>query len=166
MTEKDIEKLIFKYKNKGILPDSNILLVYFIGSYNDNLISSFKRTKTFTIEDFKTLSKIISFFGKVYTTPNILTEVGNLSNQLPEKTKIKYYDEFKNYVSLLNENYFESKVICNTSHFNKYGLTDSSIIELSQKKYLVLTDDFRLSNYLNTVGIDVINFNHIRMINW
>jgi len=166
MTKKYIEKLIFKYRNKGILPDSNILLVYFIGSYNENLISSFKRTKIFTIEDFKTLSKIINYFSKVYTTPNILTEVSNLSNQLPEKTKIKYYEEFKKHVSLLNENYFESNIICNTSHFNKYGLTDASIIELSQKKYLVLTDDLKLSNYLNTIGIDVINFNHIRMINW
>lgn len=33
-------------------------------------------------------------------------------------------------------------------------------------KYLVLTDDLKLANYLQSVEIDVINFNNIRLFNW
>ena len=38
--------------------------------------------------------------------------------------------------------------------------------QLVQGQYLVLTDDFRLSQYLPKIQVDAINFNHIRMYNW
>jgi len=115
-----LEKLFLKYRNTGIIIDTNILLAFFIGIFDPQLISRFKRTKEYSIDDFYTILRVIKYFEKILTTPNILTEVSNLSNQLPEHIKNNYYDEFKKHVSLLNENYFESKVICNTSHFNKY----------------------------------------------
>jgi len=30
----------------------------------------------------------------------------------------------------------------------------------------VLTDDFRLSQFLERAGVDVLNFNHIRLAAW
>ncbi len=46
--------------------------------------------------------------------------------------------------------------------FSKFGLTDSAIIELVKEKYLVLTDDAILFQYLEKNRIDVINFTHLR----
>ncbi len=37
---------------------------------------------------------------------------------------------------------------------------------LAKNKYLVLTDDLKLGNYLQKVGIDTINFNNIRTYGW
>ncbi len=51
-------------------------------------------------------------------------------------------------------------------NFTKYGLTDCGIVTLAKNKYLVLTDDFKLANYLQKVGIDTINFNNIRTYGW
>ena len=157
-----LKKLFYKYKNKGLLIDTNLLLVYFVGSYDRNLIGNFKRTITFTIEDFEKLQRAFIFFDKIVTTPNILTEVNSLSNQLPENIKLKYFDKIKDQISRLEENYVESKVVCELTHFPKFGLTDTGIINLVKDNYLVLTDDFRLVNYLEKIEVDVINFNHLR----
>ncbi len=52
------------------------------------------------------------------------------------------------------------------NQFAKFGLTDAAIAEIAAKKYLVLTDDFRLSQSLQAAGIDALNFNHVRDAYW
>ena len=157
-----LRNLLYKYKSKGLLIDTNLLLVYFVGKYDVMLLGKFKRTIAFTIDDFKKLERLFLFFDKIVTTPNVLTEVNSLSNQLPESVKINYYEKITQHIVKLDENYIESKKICELTHFPKFGLTDTGIIELVKGKYLVLTDDFRLANYLDKMMIDVINFNHLR----
>jgi uncharacterized protein YaiI (UPF0178 family) len=102
----------------------------------------------------------------VVTTPNILTEVNSLSNQLPEEIKSAYYSKIATQITNLEEHYLASNKVCTLEHFKKFGLTDSGIIDSVKDKYLVLTDDFKLASYLQNVGIDAINFNHIRTSNW
>lgn len=159
-------ELLYRYRSKGILIDTNLLLVYFVGNYDPSLIPKFKRTLTFTVEDFDILGRAFKFFSKVVTTPNILTEVNSFSNQLPEGIKPAYYAKMAEQVSILEEHYLTSRKICALEHFKKFGLTDSGLIELVKDNYLVLTDDFRLASYMQNVGVDVINFNHIRTLNW
>ena len=55
-----IRELIARYSRKGILIDTNILLLYFIGSFDPGLISSFKRTARFSVEDYETLLILVS----------------------------------------------------------------------------------------------------------
>lgn len=82
------------------------------------------------------------------------------------QTRQDYFKKFKDMVTTLNEEVVMSKIAVGNKYFEKYGLTDAAIIELSQKKYLVITDDFPLSNLLSSISIDVINFNHIRGYRW
>jgi hypothetical protein len=163
---KQPEELLMEYKSKGVLIDTNLLLLYFIGVYDPRRISKFKRTMTFVIDDFYTLSGFFNLFSKVVTTPNILTEVSNLAGQLPENLKPYFYTIFGRHLSLLEEHYITSGKLSSTPQFAKLGLTDSGIMDLSRGQYLVLTDDFRLAGYLDSQGIDVINFNHLRTMNW
>jgi rRNA-processing protein FCF1 len=160
------ESLLQKYKNRGILVDANLLLLYFVGSFNPALIPAYKRTKTYTVDDFAVLHRFIHYFDHLLTTPNILTEVSNLSTALEEHVRQEYFKKFKNMVTLLNEKVVLSKRAVANKCFEKYGLTDAVIVELSQKKYLVITDDFKLSNLLYSINIEVINFNHIRGYRW
>ncbi|HZT60837.1 MAG TPA: PIN domain-containing protein [Pyrinomonadaceae bacterium] len=158
--------LLNSYRAKGAFVDANLLLVYFVGSYDRRLITKFKRTIAYTEDDFDLLTAIIAFFSNVVTTPNVLTEVNGLSNQLPESSRSSYYSEFANRVDTLEEHFIESRLASHSSHFTKFGLTDSGIIELVKDKYLVITDDLRLAHYCENIGVDVINFNHIRTMNW
>ncbi|ODS34391.1 MAG: hypothetical protein SCARUB_00522 [Candidatus Scalindua rubra] len=160
------QKIIQNYRSRGVLIDSNLLLLYFIGKYNLSIIQNFKRTKKYTIEDFDLLSQIIRYFPKLITTPNILTEVSNLCNSLPGNIKDNYFTKFAKQIQVLNEHYKRSSNICSLDHFKKFGLTDSGIIDLVKGNFLVLSDDLPLTNYLLSKNIDAINFNHLRPLNW
>ena len=85
-----INELVVRYQNKGLLIDTNLLLLYFIGAYDPTRIPKFKRTMAFTIDEFWFLVKFLGVFNKLVTTPNVLTEVSNLSGQLAENLRFFY----------------------------------------------------------------------------
>lgn len=164
-----ITLMISRYRQKGILIDTNILLLFLIGTVNKDRITKFNRTQQFIPEDYELLLDFMAKFQKLITTPNILTEVNSLANQLgePERSQcFAIFARFTQNVELLNEHYIKSLDAVSTDKFIKFGLTDSGILTLAKGKYLVLTDDLKLANYLRTVEIDVINFNNIRVFNW
>lgn len=159
-----ISHLVSAYSRKGLLVDSNLLLLYFVGAYDPARISTFKGTsaKGFREEDFNLLIRLVGCFEKIVTTLNILTEVSNLSNQLRRDKKQTYYADFARQVEFLTEHYTESREISRLPHFAELGLTDSGIMDLAKGSFLVLTDDGPLFGYLQNTGIDAINFNHVR----
>src|SRR5205807_8110288 len=112
----------------GLLVDTNLLLLYFVGMYDQERIPRFKRTLTFTIEEFVLLASIFDSFDKVITTPNILTEVSNLSSQLPTNLHTHFYGYFASLIPFLEEHYTASGTISASTHFSKFGLTDAGIV--------------------------------------
>jgi len=168
VSDEYLSSLFSRYKSKGILVDTNLLLLYFVGNYDPRRILSFERTRSraFTIEEFILLAHIFAFFDRRVTTPNILTEVSNLSGKLRDDEKSAYFSVFERQTSFLDEEYTPSASICSLKHFKGFGLTDSGIIDLVRDKYLVLSDDAPLVGYLQNVGIDAVNFNHIRFLGW
>lgn len=161
-----IKQLILRYQSKGLLVDTNLLLVYFVGLYDPERIRKFKRTMAFSVDEFLLLAKLLTLFKTLVTTPNILTEVSNLSGQLPEYLRSLFYKDLASRISTLEEHYNPSAKVSSLAHFGRLGLTDSGIVDLVKDNYLVLTDDLRLVGYLQNMGIDVINFNHIRFLAW
>ncbi len=161
-----INALFLRYRQRGILIDTNILLLYFVGFVNRKRISQFNRTEKFVPEDFDLLVRIFSFFQKIVTTPNILTEVNSLMNQLGEPERSRCYTIFAQRVTVLDELYCATCDVVQVDKFSKFGLTDSGIVQATKGKYLVLTDDLRLASYLQSLEIDVINFNNVRVFGW
>ena len=157
-----IDELILKYIKKGILIDTNLLLLFLMGLVDAKQIEKFKRTSQFTIEDFFLIEKLLDLFQSRVTTPNILTEVSNLGGQLSEPLKSRFLDRLEQQVTVLSEKYCPSAEACAHHYFKKCGLTDSTILSIADSELLVLTDDFKLAGLISSVGIDVINFNHIR----
>jgi rRNA-processing protein FCF1 len=154
--------LIERHGSHGILVDTNILLLLFVGRFDRERIPRFKRTRQFTVADFDRLIRVLSCFARIVTTPNILSEVNSLSGQLGEPYRTKYFAEFARGIDLLDEHYVPSKSAAVMSQFSRLGLTDSVILHLSKERLLVLSDDLRLCQYLEKAGVDVINFSHIR----
>jgi len=161
-----LDSLISKYATKGLLVDSNLLLVYFVGMFDPERIPKFKKTMAFTVDEFRLLAKFFDVFKKVVTTPNILTEVSNLSGQLSESLRASFHGDFGDRIPRLEEHYASSASLATSTHFKRFGLTDSGIVELVKGNYLVLTDDLRLYGLLLNRGADAINFNHIRSQAW
>lgn len=160
-----IENIINKHIKKGIIIDSNLLLLYFIGLYDVEWIEKFKRTKQYVKDDFENLARLLNLFENKYTTPHILTEVINLSNSLPKTNAKNFCISFAKSINIFIEEYIEAKQLCKESYFMNYGLTDTMIIKICKRNLLVLTDDLRLAAYLERNNVSVLNFNHMRL-NW
>ena len=92
-------ELIQHYKQKGILIDTNILLLYIVGAVDINLIRNFGRTAEFAENDFYVVSKFVDYFDIKITTPHILTEVSNLfgNRKSLQAALSKYIELAKNF---------------------------------------------------------------------
>jgi len=159
-------QLLDRYRSRGVLVDTNILLLYFVGCFDQERIARFKRTLMFTVEDYELLRRLLHRFDRIVTTPSVLSEVNSLSGQMGQPAKTAYFEQFARGIDTLDEQYVASATVCQTEPFPKLGLTDSGIIYLARNNYLVLTDDLALSGILEKTGIDVLNFNHIRVLAW
>jgi hypothetical protein len=164
----DLQTLIGKYRAKGILLDSNLLVLLFVGLASPDLIENFKRTKNqgFTANEFILLRNIVSAFSKVATTPHILTETSNYIFQLKGEARQLALGKISNLAQTFKERRVESKKLTQAESFPRFGLTDSAILDLSPKSYFVLSVDVELVIALQKKRIDAINFNNIRHYAW
>lgn len=96
----------------------------------------------------------------------LLPQVNSLVDKLGEPERSKCFSIFARDLTILDELYIESSVATQIDNFNKFGLTDCGIINVARERYLVLTDDLKLANYLQKLGIDTVNFNNIRIEGW
>ena len=167
MTLAEVDSRFAKYRNKGLLIDTNLLLLYLIGEIDPRLIPAFNRTRQFVTEDFTSLKRIVSFFSRLITLPGILTEVSNLAgSDLKGDWRDHFFAKFAGNIPLLTEEHVQSAQACATTAFSKFGLTDSAIILACKDQYLAITTDAALAGYMERNQLDVINFNNIRLLNW
>lgn len=156
--------LIRRYERKGAIIDSNLLLLIVIGQYNCQRIMSHRRTRSrgYTIPDFEIMMRVISEFERIYTTPNILTEVDNLSRAVSNQELRGLSGAMRSITSKLIENYINANSAANLQEFESIGLTDSGILILSAEDLLTITDDLPLAQRLEHLHRPVINLNHLR----
>lgn len=145
-----------------MLLDTNLLLLYAVGAHDRDLIPRFKRTAAFTPEDFRILADTLDPFAHVLTTPHILTEVSNLAGQFAEPLKQAVFRTLAAVIGMLTELQLPARDVAADPAFPRFGLTDIAILRHARDKCLVLTDDFRLSQYLAHEKVEVLNFNHLR----
>ncbi len=162
--QSELATLISTYRSTGILVDSNLLLVYLVGLCDVSWIATFERTRAFREIDFVLLAALLPRFDKVLTTPNVLTEVSNLTNKMKGARKERFTSIFRDRIKSLDEHYVTSADACEHEYFAKCGLTDVAILAAAKNQILVLTDDFPLYGVMSHLGLSCINFNHIR--NW
>jgi len=154
------ETLFRQYRGKRLLLDTNLLLLFLIGTFDRNLIPRFKRTTAFSINDFETLATLLSFFDSWITTPQLLTEVSSLANSLPDSMKPQWHLHLRVQTDSLLELFVPSIELMQQQSFLAFGLADSSICAAAPTA-LVLTEDFRLSGYLRNKALPVMNFRDV-----
>lgn len=159
------EYLIGRHRGTGVLVDTNLLLLYFVGLYDQDLIERWGRTSDrFVSVDHDTLMLLIERFERLVVTPHVLTEVSNLLGYLWEPAKSECRDLFGQVIrSAMEENLTPAEDLSEHRAFLPLGLTDASISDAAGTgSYLVLTDDLDLYGYLEGVGAGVLNFNEVR----
>jgi hypothetical protein len=161
----DAAGLIEKHRSKGALIDANLLVLYLVGKTNNRRIRDFKPCDVFEVEDFDLLERLVGYLGKTITTPHILTEVSNLA-KLHGKELASFRQGYRVLVEQMDEFHDESRAVVAEPAFMRLGLTDAAIAMLSRRNLLVLTGDLYLWDLLQRRGVDAVNFNHLRALNW
>jgi hypothetical protein len=161
------EEIVERFRPKGLLVDTNLLLVYAIGKYDVDILErqTFDRVAAYTREDFDLLTRLMSIFTKRVTTPHVLTEVSNWIGQLRQQQKQDCWRIFPQTFSDIIEQQFDSLDLSKEDHFSFLGLTDTALARIANE-FLILTDDARFIGHMNNLRLDALNFNHIRQMVW
>lgn len=145
-----------------LLLDANLLLLYVVGCASTDYIPNYKRLKAFRLEDFFILRDMISNASSIRSTPNILTEVSNLSVHIQEPAQSEIRKYLRNIVRVLEETFVPSITAVQQNEFTWLGLTDAAIIWLAAEKTTVMSADLKLCQALHAKGLKALNFNHYR----
>lgn len=127
---------VIKYASRGILLDTNVLLVCVVGRMDPDRIEKFKNTNTFTRKDYEFLEVFLRLFSKIAVTPHILTEVSNLAGQLTDPAKSHCFDSFARDIKVFHEGAETAASICVTPLFRRLGITDAGIALIAKGNFL------------------------------
>jgi hypothetical protein len=168
MTFQEFTPLFEKYRSKGLLLDTNLLLLLLVGSGLPHLLETFKpiRNQGFKREDFDLLAGACAFFKTLVTTPHILTETSNHSGKMAEPYRHQIFHALGRLIQTMEERFCPSRTLALRPGFTRFGLADVAVSEMPPDSYLVMTVDFQLAGFLQSSGADVVNFNHLRQIQW
>lgn len=146
----------------------------------------FDRYQSDTSDDFDLIARLLGCFSRRVTTPNILTEVHNLTRQLPDREHNAVARILARIVGSMFEVYVPSRTASTHARYADLGLTDTITLIASgnprefsvvtppdpseaaplaeSDEILVVTDDFSLWARLSQMGKDALNINHIRTL--
>lgn len=150
-----------------IIIDTNTLLLLVLGSVNVNLIESSERLSIFDKNDFISLRRFLSQKDeKIYTLPNIWTEVNNLTlKKIKGKNLYEYWVVVEKLMNFSIEVYEEtSETLQPYERFIKLGVTDQAILNLAMKNKnaLLISMDSLLSDMARSLSINVFDMKQIK----
>lgn len=145
-----------------ILLDTNLMVLFVVGTTSRQYIPRHKRLAAFTVDDFDTLVSVISRAPSVLVTPNTLTETSNLAAHIAEPARSEVFRVLRAVISKVQETYVPSTVAAKREEFIRLGLTDAVLMEASSQEAAVLTTDLNLYLAAIAKGSPAVNFNHLR----
>lgn len=149
-----------------LLIDTNLLVLFVVGSVNRERIESFKRTRQYSKADYELLLRVLAGFQPLYTLAHVMAEVSNLTD-LTGRERLRARHVLKETLTILLEPEMPSVRAAQSAPYGSLGLVDAAIAALAREyKCAVLTDDLDLYSALSREGIAVLNFTHLRKRAW
>lgn len=161
----NIVHLISQYRDKGILIDTNLLLVFLVGNVEPRLVGRAASTNDYSCADYDQIRYVIGCFNRIITIPQVLTETGNmLKRNCSNNTRLDLSRELALFVhsSQTQEARILSKRITAHPAFNDLGYADAAILSSASGKHLLMTADEPLQSFASALGIDVLPFQWLR----
>ena len=165
----DFKEFLSRIRGKSLLLDTNLLLLLVAGHADRRLVKTWPRVRNLGHDSYDVLNKAVDNFvqffdARIVTTPNILTEVSNLGNDLKYDHRNRFFDAFAELIAVLfEESYVTSSSISGSQGFAIFGLTDMAILDRGLgEPCLVLTEDGTLADFLARKGVDTMTLDEIR----
>ena len=152
-----LETVIEQYRAKGLLLDSNLLLLHLGGSIAPALVGQ-KTLSGFDLDQFQSLQILISMFRRLVTTAHVLTEVSNLVKDFHLDVKTAIWTGFVQHLEVVEEQALQSYAVARRPEFRFLGLTDTALSALAEQ-FLVVTNDGRMVNHLrDNIGANALKW--------
>jgi hypothetical protein len=151
--------LINKYRSKGIVVDTNLMVLLAVGNYDRARISTFKRTQKYNLPIFHAVASVLTRFERRYTTPCVVTELDNLSRNLPEREWAAISESLHRIVSTFIEIYTDSLLLLRDPMHSAIGVADCSMAVIPD--ILIFTDDLPFATRMEQQGREVLNLSHL-----
>ena len=153
-------------KPHAIALDSNLLLLYVVGSASRDYIAKHKRLyPVYTETDFELLVRQISAFSVMMLTPNTVSETSNLIDHISDPARTHIYQVLRELLAKLSafeERYVPSISAAKRIELAKLGVTDCVLLTLCAEGIPLLTVDLQLYLAANRFCRNAMNFNHLR----
>ena len=147
----------------GHFVDTNLFLLFVVGSEAPDLIAKHRRLATYSAEDYNALRGLLGQSGVVFVTPNTLTETSNLLGQHGEPERSRLFRRFRAIIRASREMIIASAVASDNPNFSKLGLTDAVLLEAATADVPLVTMDLELYLAGLAKGADtVVNFTAYR----
>lgn len=164
--ERQLISLVAKHGERGILVDTNVLLLYLFGKLLPAALGQ-KRLAKYSLEDADLILQFVGRFGQILTTQHVLAETSNLARQIVGGSARDFMArQLYPWFCLETPGSLKPCDVPSTSIdaglFARLGLTDAGLASLVQSNHLLLTDDFDLYIAAVSSGGDAINFTHMR----
>lgn len=163
MGELDLEPFIHNAGRKTAILDTNLLLLKLTAALNPQMLSTFKKVGTFTLQDAVLLELVLAQFAKVVTTAYVLAEVSNLANSLSGNQRHAWFSSLAEFSLITEENHVPTRLLGPRPETVRFGIADSALAYLSESVVLI-TADRPISGYLQSQGKQVLNFHNLRPI--
>jgi rRNA-processing protein FCF1 len=151
---------------ESLLIDTNLLVLYTIGTVNRDRIENFKRTQSYSKSDYDLLLEFLGRFRLLFTVAHVMAEVSNLTD-LGGDERLLSRSVLAKTIGIMQEPHVPSLHAANGRSFAELGLADSAILVVArERKCTVLTDDVVLYLSLEAEGLPVVNFTHLREQDW
>jgi predicted nucleic acid-binding protein len=146
----------------ALLVDTNLLVLFIVGTVNRNRIETFKRTRQYTKSDYDLLCRVLGRFKRLYTVAHVMAEVSNLTDLAdPERRRARLI--LKGTIALVDEPLMPSQQAAGDPLYEPLGLVDAAISAAARAhNCTVLTDDLDLYLRLSRHKVAAVNFAHLR----
>ncbi len=147
----------------GYFIDANLLVLLVVGGTGRDMIGKHRRLRRFAPEDYDLLIRFIAQVGRLYVTPNTLTETSNLLAQHADPELSLFFERLRFIIHESEEVVIASELASANSQFTRLGLTDAALLEVATEETPVLTVDLDL--YLAAMKkspYTAVNFTHFQ----
>lgn len=147
----------------GYFLDANLFVLLVVGSEGRDLIPKHRRLEHYSAEDYDILLELLENTDQLFVTPNTLTETSNLLGQYGEPERSLLMRRLRFLIHGSQEVVVASAEASSNAKFERFGLTDTALLETVTADTPLLTVD--LSLYFAAIETDVeraINFNAYR----
>lgn len=126
----------------GYFVDTSLLMLLVAGATDREIIGRRRRLQGYTADDYDLLLDIAGRPGRVFVTPNTLTEASNLLAQHREPDRSHLLDGLRALIEESEEIVVRSAEASSNAEYVQLGLTDAALLEAVTADTPVLTVDF------------------------